>query len=143
MWPFKNLHVHFFLLILSITIFFSCHKDKVSKTQVNFYLADSPFPYDEVNIDFRSVSIKTNANKNEIPFTLTRTGIYNILNFTNGTDTLLASYLTPVGNLSQVHIIIGDTNNIKINGQTFSLLLPKGFESGYVLNFNQKILDGQ
>jgi hypothetical protein len=103
-------------------------------------MTDSPGDYDEVNVDIRSVQVHKEADDNEagwVTLDEIHPGIYNLLDFANGRDTLLASANLPAGRISQIRLILGNNNSLKLkNGTTSPLKTPSGQTSGVKLQLN-------
>ncbi len=117
----------FFYLILSFCIFLiaSCSDDEGNSPEevkaVNIYLTDCPFEADEVNVEILGVTIE-DMDGFEIELN-TNVGIYNLLNFQDGVDTLLASGNVDVEDIDNIYFEIGDQNSIVVDGVTFPLEL--------------------
>ena len=78
---------------------------------LNIRLTDAPAAYDEVNIEIENVQIHVGDNQNEGGWhdvEIMNSGIYNLLEFNNGLDTLLASSYLPAGNASQMRLYLGE-----------------------------------
>lgn len=132
-------------LILSLLTFFfqSCKKDDPAgsgKAQLRVYLTDDPADYEEVNIDVQSVEIHSNTQGWQTLSTIV--GIYNLLDLTNGIDTLIALDSLSSGTISQVRLNLGSNNTIKINGVIHPLDIPSGSTSGLKINVHQPINPG-
>jgi hypothetical protein len=69
-------------------------------------------------------------------------GIYNLLELTNGLDTLLGSAVLPAGRVSQIRLILGTNNSIMVNGVTSALTTPSAQQSGLKLNVNATLKAG-
>jgi hypothetical protein len=69
-------------------------------------------------------------------------GVYNLLDFVNGLDTLLASAEVEPGTLSQVRLILGDNNTVMVDGMVYNLTTPSAQESGLKLNMNSELAPG-
>src|SRR5258705_13680735 len=98
--------------MVAAVIFFSCKKNKGS-SRLDVYLTDAPALYDAVNIDVASVEIKSTDDQSDNGWqqlTQAKTGVYNLLDFTNGMDALLASVELPAGKISQLRLILGANN---------------------------------
>lgn len=99
-------------------------------------LTDAPGDYEKVLIDIRSVEIHTDANANDKSEGWTtlgniHPGIYNLLDFSNGKDTLLAASNLPAGRISQIRLILGPDNSLVLkNGTQVALKTPSGQTSG-------------
>lgn len=52
-----------------------------------------------------------------------RPGVYNLLDFSNGADTLLASGYTPAGRIKKIRITLGDNNSVVIDSVSYPLEL--------------------
>lgn len=123
----------------------SCSKEK-NKSRLTVYLTDAPASYDAVNIDIRRVEIKTSSDQGdggwtELPI---HAGIYNLLEFTNGMDTLLSSIELPAGKVSQLRVILGSQNSIVVDGSTSALPLetPSAQTSGLKFNIHADLIEG-
>ncbi len=108
-------------------------------TKFNVYLTDAPGEYEEVLIDIQEVRVHVETddstggwqdldNVNE--------GVYNLLDFTNNLDTLLASEELPAGHISQMRLVLGENNQIKKDGEYHDLKTPSAQQSGLKLNIH-------
>jgi len=133
--------------VLAITITFSsCKKDKGS-ARLSVYLTDAPAGYDAVNIDIVKLQIKTNDDPSDNGWqelTLSKAGVYNLLDFRNGMDTLLSSVELPGGKVSQLRMILGTNNSIVVNGNSLPLPLetPSAQQSGLKFNIHADLVEG-
>lgn len=135
-----------FLLLCSgaLMLTTACKKEEanttVGTTPVKVRMTDAPAGYDQINIDIIGVEFKVNGettvNLNVNP------GIYNLLDFTNGVDTLIASADVPSGELSQVRLILGSNNSIVVDGQPHPLETPSAMQSGLKLNVHSTLQPG-
>jgi hypothetical protein len=72
---------------------------------------------------------------NETRMTLqTNAGVYNLLDFVNGKDTVLVDQPIPPGRISQIELILGENNTIKVNDAVYPLSTPSAQQSGLKLN---------
>ena len=128
-------------LLLGLTLGFSaCDKeddDKATGTsRMEVRLTDAPGDYEKVLIDIRSVEIHTDANASNTSGGWTtlgniNPGIYNLLDFSNGKDTLLAASNLPAGRISQIRLVLGPDNSLVLkDGSTVALKTPSGQTSG-------------
>jgi hypothetical protein len=112
---------------------------------MSVYLVDAPAAYDKVYIDVQSVQVKssTDASENEWQnLIIPRTGVYNLLNFKNGLDTLLGTIQLPSGHISQLRLVLGPNNSIVLNGATYPLTTPSAQQSGLKLAINANLVAG-
>lgn len=118
--------------------FSSCSNDddNTGTSKMEVRLTDAPGDYSKVLIDIRSVQIHTdgNANDNSAGWTTLSNinpGIYNLLDFSNGKDTLLAASNLPSGRISQIRLILGENNSLVLKDGTIKdLKTPSGQTSG-------------
>lgn len=102
--------------------------------------------YSEVNIDIEKISINVSADSNatsgwvELP---TNQGIYNLMDFTSGNDTILAfDSVLIVQSISQIRLLLGENNTIVDNGETHDLNTPSGQTSGLKIPVNVTLQPG-
>ena len=139
----KNL-IPLILLAVSLAGFESCKKNDDAQTaNVQIRLTDAPTALQEVNVDIQSVRVKfrddeNDSTKNWVDLT-TRAGVYNLLNFQNGIDTLLATGTLPERQVKEIRLILGSNNTVKNNGVVFPLTIPSGSESGLKIKFSKAL----
>ena len=127
-------------LLLSI-FWLACSEDnQTAKLEVR--LTDAPGDYEEVNIDIQSVEINSSDGNSGWTTLDVESGVYNILELTNGLDTLLATAELPAGRISQIRLILGDNNSVKVNGEAKPLSTPSAQQSGLKLNLNATLTEG-
>ncbi len=127
-------------LLLSI-FWLACSEDnQTAKLEVR--LTDAPGDYEEVNIDIQSVEINSSDGNSGWTTLDVESGVYNILELTNGLDTLLATAELPAGRISQIRLILGNENSVKVNGETKPLSTPSAQQSGLKLNLNATLTEG-
>src|SRR6266487_2669767 len=133
-------------VFLATTIFLmACHKDNnssVNDAAISVYLTDGPAPYDKVLIDIQRVEINNGTEEAWRPLQMIRPGIYNLLNFRNGRDTILASSRLAKGKISQIRLILGTNNSVVINGVNLPLETPSAQQSGLKLNVDANLTAG-
>src|SRR5690606_28746613 len=70
----------------------------------------------------------------------TQSGMYNLLDFQNGLDTLIAPpQQIPSGQISQIRLILGANNYVVVAGVVHPLELSSQDESGLKLNLHSMI----
>lgn len=127
------------LLMVPVLLLSACSKDDNDGTAtVQFRLVDAPELYDEVNVHIIGVELFRPGG----PVSLnTNVGIYNLLDYTNGNDTIIAADEIPVGKVNQFRLILGqDSNTIVKDGIVYPLSTPSAQQSGLKLNFNKELL---
>jgi hypothetical protein len=126
--------------ISMIAIIPACSKDNNDKAHLTVRMTDAPANYDAVMIDVQGVEV-TGSDGSLIALN-TNTGIYNLLAFTNGVDTLIASADLNAGTISQVRLILGTNNTVKIDNVVYHLSTPSASQSGLKLQIHQTFTAG-
>lgn len=141
--------VIFSLIPCAILAFTSCSKNSSisssTTSSMSVYLVDGPAAYDKVYIDVQSVQVKASTDASESDWqtlNIPRTGIYNLLNFKNGLDTLLGTIQLPAGHISQLRLVLGSNNSVVLNGVSYPLTTPSAQQSGLKLAINADLLAG-
>lgn len=128
-----------FVFAIAIT-FNSCNSDSSSANSYPYKvrLTDAPGPYSEVNIDIQNVEVT--GDSGETVMLNTTAGIYNLLDFTNGVNTLLATSVLADAKVKQIRLILGTNNTIVLDGVTYPLSTPSAEQSGLKLLVNQTLV---
>lgn len=124
----------------------SCSSDDPTPTgdgtsTMNVRLTDAPCDYDEVNIDVQAVEV-IYEDTGKVTLNSIAPGVYNLLDFNNGLDTLIAADNLPSGRVSQIRLILGQNNTIMIDSTVYNLTTPSAQQSGLKVKFNTELLDG-
>lgn len=121
-------------------VFNSCNNsdsDTAKSYPYKVRLTDAPAAFDEVNIDLQAVQV---IGSNGEAVTLNTTaGIYNLLDFSNGVNTLIATSVLADAKVSQIRLILGPNNTIMVDGTTYPLSTPSAEQSGLKLLVNQTL----
>lgn len=134
--------INFFILAVVVSMLgTSCSKNNNSggagTTLVKVRLTDAPGNYQQVNVDITGIEFKIDSN------TTTnlnvKAGVYNLLNYVNGLDTLIASANVPSGKLSQIRLILGANSTVKVGGVVYPLSTPSAMQSGLKLSVNSTL----
>ena len=133
---------YFFCLSTIFLITFSaCKKvDFETNSMVNVKLTDAPYDAQEVNVDIVDVLVKVENDNLEWRSIKLNPGIYNLLAFQNGKDTLIASgsiHATSI--IKELKLVLGDRNTIKIENTLFPLSIPAGSDGGLIVIVDQKL----
>ncbi len=129
-------------IVVILVLVSGCAKldtDRDDLAHVQIFLTDAPGDYQEVNIDVLTVKVIINDSIIELP---TNRGIYNILDFVKGKDTLLVEDDIPAGYLSQIRLVLGEDNTVMKNGLKYYLKTPSAQQSGLKLNVHEDIHPG-
>lgn len=120
-----------FFLLAGATILYSCQKeagngaDSRLPHSASIFLTDHATPvFDSVYIDLQGLEVKVEdeglSNGGWVAMTI-RPGIYNILRFRNGLDTLFATGTLPNARIQKIKLVLGTRNTAVKNGQSFPL----------------------
>lgn len=130
-------------LLLSVAIFFTaCEKENDSGTsQLNVRMTDNPAVYAKVNVDIKEVRVKFDDDSTDNDWQLlnTKAGVYNLLDFQNGKDTLIASGTITAKTVKQIRLILGVNNSVEVGGVNYPLTVPSGAESGLKIKLNKSV----
>lgn len=127
------------LLLFSLAPGLSCEKAAAplqGPSKLEIYLDAAPTRnYNAVEVDIRRIMVTVSSGGakdsgwTELP--LTRAGRYNLLDFTNGVDTLVASARLPEGSVSKMRLTFGNDNALVLrDGNTVPLSLPQSLQDG-------------
>lgn len=130
----KNIIRLTLMMTAAVTLFlYSCQKDVQGGSNNNpgqphtarIYLTDHATPvFDSVFIDIQKLEVKleddTLPNGGWITLSI-RPGVYNILRFRNGLDTLFATGTLPNARVQKIRMTLGTQNSAMNNGQSFPL----------------------
>ena len=131
------------LVLLVMLTLISCSENNADfdngTSRLTFRLTDAPGDYDKVNIDIVGVQVIINDTIIDLAV---NEGIYNLLDFVNGKDTLLVDQSVPAGKLSQVRLLLGENNTVEIGDSNYDLKTPSAQQSGLKLNVHADFVEG-
>lgn len=133
------------LVISAIVLVAGCNKSDSDKNALlQVMLTDAPADYDQVLIDIQDVQIHVSDNEGEGEWLslAVNKGVYNLLDFRNGMDTLLAFIELPPGMVSQMRLKLGPDNQIMKNGLWYNLDTPSAQQSGLKFNVHAMLTGG-
>lgn len=130
----------FMSLLIAIAITMNSCNDNSSSSNYPYKVSmtDAPGPFTEVNIDIQNIEVTGSDGKNVM--LNTTAGIYNLLDFTNGKNVLLATSVLHDSKVSQIRLILGSNNTIVLNGVTYPLSTPSAEQSGLKLMVKQDLV---
>lgn len=131
------------LAVLLLLVVTGCRKDTNDfgdgTSLLAFRLVDAPGDYDEVNVNIIGLQVIINDSIVDLEV---NEGVYNLLDFVNGKDTLLVEEQVPSGKLSQIRLILGPDNSLVIGDDTYELKTPSAQQSGLKLNVHADFMQG-
>ena len=128
-----------------LAMFFMACSDKDEQTAIlKVRLTDAPGDYQQVNIDIHGVEVHSELGDQASGWTTlaVESGVYNLLELSNGLDVLLAENELPAGKVSQIRLILGANNSVKVGGQLFPLSTPSAQQSGLKIKVNEQLMAG-
>lgn len=119
----------------------ACNKDKNGGvTTVNVKLTDAPGAYDALYLSIKEVQILTSEGHSTLEV---NSPSFNLLKYTMGKDTLIASEEIATGTLQEVRLVLNSTGNtVVINGQSYPLTTPSGQTSGVKIKVHDALQEG-
>ena len=154
-----------FLSILTILVtsfaFTACSSNSGSGTgTMQVSLTDAPAAYDEVNIEITQVLVNKDEDaeepdedgegnedgdddKNGWYSIMDNSMTVNLLDYQNGATLDLGQTELEAGRYNQIRLMLGDDNTVVIDGETYALVTPSAKQSGYKLNVQADVEEGQ
>ncbi len=138
----KRLFYSLFVVLTAISLINCSSDEKTAKIEV--WLTDDPAAYDEVNIDIKEIAVHSEDGGDEKGWKKLEinAGVYNLLELTNGLDTLLGAIEVPAGKISQIRLILGDDNSLKIGEEVHPIKTPSAQQSGLKIQVHQTLVAG-
>ena len=132
-------------LLILLTVFSACDDQEAGNARLVVKLTDAPADYQEVNVDIQSVEVNVSQNGNGSGWTSmdnTNSGVYNLLDLTDGLSVVLADAEIPAGYISQLRLILGDDNTLKMDDMVHDLSTPSAQQSGLKLQIHTTLTAG-
>lgn len=113
-------------------------------TPIIIRLTDSPGDFDAVNIDLRDVQIHREPGNQDLGWESLETnqGIYNLLDLSNGVETIIVNSEVMPGQISQIRLVLGPDNSLEINGAVFPMENPGATHEGLKIELSEVLLEG-
>jgi Domain of unknown function (DUF4382) len=112
---------------------------KKQQSQFSVHLTSADCTYEQVNVDIREVWIKLDKQNTGWFQLKTNQGVYDILRFQNGMDTLLATGNLPQANIQEIRFVLGTDNSVKVNNVSHPLTIPSEGVSGLRIKTSQAL----
>lgn len=116
--------------------FLACNQESTDDfSTLTISLTDNPGNYDNVFVEVVGVEVHTDVNGwQSMPVD---TAVYDLLTLQNGVDTVLVTPQSlPSGRISQVRLMLGDSNSVVVAGTSYPLVLSSQDETGLKCNIN-------
>jgi hypothetical protein len=135
----KGVLFAFAIAVIGLTIS-SCAKKDEEKSDITIRMTDAPGNYDAVMIDLLRVEVTGSSEGTVVLNTIA--GIYNLLDFSNGLSTIIATGSLEAGTLSQIRLILGPNNSVVVDGVVYPLSTPSAMQSGLKIQVHQLLEPG-
>ena len=129
------------LVFVAAVALAACSNDEQS-ARLEIRLTDAPGDYEAVYVDIQGVEVNSESGEGGWKQLEVNKGVYNLIEFTNGMDTLLATAILPAGKIQQIRLKLGEDNTVVIDGDIKDLTTPSGQQSGVKLNVHAELLAG-
>jgi hypothetical protein len=136
--------------VIASTLFTSCDKiddlkkynqgNSANKSTYTIRMTDAPGDYNQVNIEIDSVIVKT--DKGNVVTMNVQKGIYNLLDFQNGVDTMIAQASLDSCTISQIRLVLGSQNTVMVDSVVYPLVTPSAQNSGLKIQVHHMINQG-
>lgn len=133
------------VLFLITCIFGACDDQESGNARLVVTLTDLPADYQEVNVDIQGVEVnlsENGSNSGWMDLQNTNTGVYDLLELTNGLSVVLADVELPAGHISQIRLNLGESNTLKMDDQIYDLSTPSAQQSGLKILLNTTLKAG-
>lgn len=141
---------YIFTFIFAVFMFASCDLSNDSASgpgTLQVLLTDAPGDYEEVWIDIQEVRVNRSSDAEDEDggwITLsTQPVMVDLLDLTNGRFEVLGEAELEEGRYNQLRLILGNDNEVVIDGESHSLSTPSAQQSGLKLNINADVESGQ
>ncbi|MDD3907864.1 MAG: DUF4382 domain-containing protein [Bacteroidales bacterium] len=131
----------FFIGVALLGILSACDNNSENKATVSFSLTDAPSlqGYQALNVDVQGIEYAVDSGEFvSLPIT---PAIVNLMDLTNGKDTLLGNVELEAGQrVSQVRLILGDNNTLVLaDGTEKNIKTPSAQTSGLKINIQSDV----
>lgn len=130
-------------LLIAALLVTSCGKESSGTGRMTVKMKDAPIDYDSVNVQVVSVEVHYSGSNGGWVTLPTNAGMYNLLELQNDVTAVLSSGgELPVGDITQMRLILGNTNYVVIDSIPFPLDLTSQDKTGLKFNLNSSIASG-
>jgi hypothetical protein len=132
--------IRLFLLGIGLCtlVVISCSKES-KMVPVQFMLTDNPTDYDEVNVHLKGIQVNIAKDSTSWISLDAKDTMINLLDLQGGITTLIATGTVPEGVLKEVRFVLGDGNNIVVNGTEYPMDTPSGETSGLKIKIGKQL----
>ncbi len=139
----KKVFNYSILILLSAFLFTSCNEDTEDSAILRVSLVDAPADYEAVYIDIEDVLINPGNEEDEwVSLTGFEPVVYNLLELTNGYSAFLGEAELPEGKINEIRFVLGEDNELWMDGEVIPLKVPSGSSSGLKLKIDEELVGG-
>lgn len=115
--------------------------DQAKTRGITINLTDGPGDFDEVNIYLKKIQVlRVDSNDSKWVDLNTNEGYYDLLVLQNGIDTTIVKDSLSIGTMiSQIRMILADSNNVLVDSNYHSLFVPSGTQTGFKINLQDTV----
>ncbi len=140
----KNLFKFILFSVFVATALVSCSNDDQSGTaEISFILVDAPGPYEKVLVNVQAIEVIVDGEAHQ--FSVNEPGQIELIELSGGNFADLLSENIPAGRLSQIRLILGETENEVVMKETMEVVglqTPSAQQTGLKLNVNYDLQPG-
>jgi len=133
----------------------------MTTSHLKISLIDQAGDYESVNIDIKEIKVHSSSIINEdevenqeddaendsdsggwVTLEGSNIGVVNILDYTDGHELTIYDSEFPAGYISQIRLVLGNSNTVVIDGDSLDLKTPSGQQSGVKLKVNENLEAG-
>ena len=122
----------FSALIISALLLFACNKSN-QNASLKVRMTDAPGDFQEVNVEVKE--FRVHYSEEGWVNLATNAGVYDLLRLQDSISVVLVEDgEIPPGKITQVRLVLGESNNVKVDDAYYYLEIPSGETSGLKIN---------
>lgn len=135
----KRMKISALAFIAAVVFATACSDDENARIVIR--LTDSPGDYQAVNVDIQDIQVSGEGGGWQ-SLAGVNAGVYNLLDLTDGRETVLTSSAYRTGKINQIRLVLGENNSVVIDGDSLELTTPSAQQSGLKLLHNATLTAG-
>jgi hypothetical protein len=135
----------FAFIVVILPLFFACSKTPTGNEpgRIRILAMDSPLLAGVEHIYLTIKEVGLHRSESGWITVAQPDSTFDFLELVNGVTKVLLDTLIQSGHYTQMRLVVADTNQIVVNGDTFPLVVPSGTETGVKLNLDFVLQPGQ
>lgn len=137
----NNVTIYLLSALLGLFIVSCDSQTDTAPGSLRVSLTDAPADYNAVYVDIREVLVHSDTDDDESEWAVINNQPVrvNLLDLTNGRQEILGEKELQPGHLRQLRLVLGDDNEVVIDGVSHELTTPSAQQSGLKLNIDTEI----